>query len=484
MNLVYKAARDFITPEVDHVYIDDLEEYEKVRDFMRLLGFASQYLDRIEHYNSGCSLFKDFKVDEEIQKLLRPKVNLPSGGSIVIETTEALTVIDINSGKFTGGRNLEDTIVKTNIEAAAEIARQVRLRDIGGIIVCDFIDMNSESSRNKVLSTLETGLRKDRTRTTIQSFSALGLLEFTRKRVGKDLAGQLRSGCPTCHGAGTVMSPESVTIETFRKIRIDSNGKHEHVCVETHPYVGAQMEYWYEDELKSLSETIGAPIEIHVDPATPPEHPHVYYGVSKNGKAERPVVRVGDEFEVELANMRLPNPTSALAVVAGRLVEVENAAGAVGQTMKIKIIDIDDDEILAEPRTPVAGARDAAPSSRRTRTSEAALDRGTDRRACGARRRGRRRRRCAHRDRHLDRSRGRGRRGDDEVADASDGRRSFGRRRTTILQRERQRVRRRPRVASPPPPPSSPPWRPRRPGRTGRRCGRVGDLGAKRRGTD
>ena len=123
---------------------------------------------------------------------MKPKIKLPSGGSIVIESTEALTVIDVNSGKFTGGQNLDDTIVKTNIEAAAEIARQVRLRDIGGIIVFDFIDMSSEASRNKVIKSLEDGLRRDRTRSTIQSFSNLGLLEFTRKRVGKDLGAQLR----------------------------------------------------------------------------------------------------------------------------------------------------------------------------------------------------------------------------------------------------------------------------------------------------
>ncbi|MBV8727173.1 MAG: Rne/Rng family ribonuclease, partial [Candidatus Eremiobacteraeota bacterium] len=215
MNLVFKAARDFITADVDRVLIDDEDEYRKVREFLQLLG--PQYLDRVEHYNSGRSLFKDYKVDEELQKLMRPKINLPSGASIVIESTEALTVIDVNSGKFTGGRNLEDTIVKTNVEAAAEIARQVRLRDIGGIIVCDFIDMNSESSRNKVISTLEEGLRKDRTRATIQSFSNLGLLEFTRKRIGRDLGSQLRGSCPTCSGLGSVLSSQSVAIDTFRK---------------------------------------------------------------------------------------------------------------------------------------------------------------------------------------------------------------------------------------------------------------------------
>jgi len=376
MNLIYKAARDFITPEVDRVLIDDAEEFEKVRDFMRLYG--PQYVDRIEHYNAGRSLFKDYKIEDELLRLLRPKINLPSGGSIVIETTEALTVIDVNSGKFTGGKNLEDTIVKTNIEAAAEIARQVRLRDIGGIIVCDFIDMGTESARSKVIATLEGGLRKDRTRTTIQSFSALGLLEFTRKRVGKDLAGQLRGSCPTCAGIGSVMSPETVAIETFREVRtighVHANGHARKgaaeasstIAVHAAPTVGAQLEYWYEDEMANLEREIGARVSVVVDPALHPEKTRVE--VSANGAVPSvDGVRVGDEIEVDLLNARLPNPTSALAIVGNRLVEVENAANAVGQTVRIKVIDIDEDgKILAEPRTPV-GQQPAGESKRRRR---------------------------------------------------------------------------------------------------------------------
>ncbi len=359
MNLVYKAARDFITPEVERVLIDDGEEYEKVRDFMRLLG--PQYVERIEHYNNGRQLFRDFKIDEEVQKLLRPKVNLPSGGSIVIEMTEALTVIDVNSGKFTGGRNLEDTIVKTNVEAAAEIARQVRLRDIGGIIVCDFIDMSSEGARNKVIATLQAGLRKDRTRTTIQSFSPLGLLEFTRKRVGKDLASQLRGSCPTCDGIGTVMSPESVAIDAFREIRRvgheHQNGKAGHGPIEvvSAPTVGAQIEYWYESELSALEAELERKVAVRVDASLHPERTKVV-GLPDAKTMPPLTVRVGDEVPVELIHARLPVPTSALAIVGDRLVEVENAAGAVGQTVLIKVIDIDDEDgtILAEPTTPLA----------------------------------------------------------------------------------------------------------------------------------
>ena len=346
MNLVYKAARDFVTSDVDKVLIDDEQEYRKVREFLQLLG--PQHLDRVQHYNHGRNLFDDYKVNEELQRLMKPKVNLPSGGSIVIESTEALTVIDVNSGKFTGGKNLEDTIVKTNIEAAAEIARQVRLRDIGGIIVVDFIDMSTESSRSKVIKALEDGLRKDRTRATIQSFSNLGLLEFTRKRVGKDLGSQLRGSCPTCSGMGSVMSSQSIAIDTLRDIRDLAEHKHEHnqVVANVAPSVGAQIEFWYEQELEELAKEIDSKIHVRIDPLLHPEKVRV----ERVAKLASSAVRVGDEFEVELLNGRLPNATSAATVVNGHIIEVEGAANNAGNTAKIRIIDVDDDAdyVLAE----------------------------------------------------------------------------------------------------------------------------------------
>ena len=357
MNLVYKAARDFITADVERVLIDDEEEYKKVRDFLQLLG--PQYLSRVEHYNSGRNLFDDFKVTEELQKLMKPKINLPSGGSIVIETTEALTVIDVNSGKFTGGRNLEDTIVKTNLEAAAEVARQVRLRDIGGIIVVDFIDMSTESARSKVIKALEDGLRRDRTRATIQSFSNLGLLEFTRKRVGKDLGAQLRGTCPTCSGLGSVMSAQSMAIETFRNIRANGTQSPGDVVVHVAPTVAAQMDFWYEEECTELSHALDRPIHVRVDPMLHPEKTRL--DLIENFKENRAhSVRVGDEHEVELLQGRLPNATSAAAVVEGHIIEVENAANNAGNTARIRILDVDDkdDYVLAEMITAGVAAAD------------------------------------------------------------------------------------------------------------------------------
>jgi ribonuclease G len=355
MNLIFKAARDFITGDVDRVLIDDEEEFRKVRDFLQLLG--PQNLARIEQYEGGRKLFDDFKINEEIEKLMRPKINLPSGGSIVIESTEALTVIDVNSGKFTGGRNLEDTILKTNIEAATEVARQVRLRDIGGIIVVDFIDMSSEASRSRVIKTLEDGLRRDRTRATIQSFSNLGLLEFTRKRIGKDLGAQLRGTCPTCYGQGSVMSPQSMAIETFRQIRDRAEGAAAgDVVAHVAPTVAAQMDFWYEEECRTLAQSVAHPIKVRVDPMLHPEHIRIDVARTIREDIELPV-RVGDERDVELLAGRLPNPTSAAAVVGNRIVEVENAANNAGGSARIRIIDVDEEDfVLAELVTAASGA--------------------------------------------------------------------------------------------------------------------------------
>jgi ribonuclease G len=363
MNLVYKAARDFVTADVDRVLIDDEGEYGRVREFLQLLG--PQYLDRVHYYDRGRDLFADFKIEEELAKLMRPKINLPSGGSIVIESTEALTVVDVNSGKFTGGKNLEDTIVKTNLEAAGEVARQVRLRDIGGIIVVDFIDMASESSRNKVIKALEDGLRRDRTRSTIQSFSSLGLLEFTRKRIGKDLGAQLQGACPTCNGLGSVMSPQSVAIAAFRRIRAENGRGAAPIVIYTAPNVASQMEFWYADECRALAQEIGHTIHVRADATLPPEHWRIERReISPNGK-----VRVGDEHEVELLPGRLPTATSAAAVIDSRIVEVENAAANAGTQARVRIIDVDDenDAVIAE-----LIATGAAKKTRRRRKRRAA----------------------------------------------------------------------------------------------------------------
>jgi ribonuclease G len=350
LNLVFKAVRDFLTSDVSAVYIDSKEQYDEIRSTMSLLG--PQYIDRLKLVDGPGTLFAQRGIDEELQKLLKPKIPLPSGGHLVLEHTEALTVIDVNTGKFTGGRNLEDTIVRTNIEAAAEIARQVRLRDIGGIIVVDFIDMTHERNRQQVIQTLTEALHRDRTRSTIQEFSNLGLLEFTRKRVGKDLAGQLRSDCPYCTGLGTVMSSETVAISVLRQIRnrIAKNGTRK-LDIVTDPGVATQLLGWYKDEFEKLGHDHDVDIAVYVEPQRHREHVLV-----EESRRMRMAPLPGSTVETEMLPVRLPNPASGVAEVNGYLIEVRDAANATGQTVKLRIDAVEGNRVLADLAEPLPSA--------------------------------------------------------------------------------------------------------------------------------
>ena len=352
LNLVFKAVRDFLTSDVEQVVIDSKEQYEEIRSTMSLFG--PQYLNKLKLWQGPGNLFQVRGIDDELQKLLKPKIFLPSGGHLVIESTEALTVVDVNTGKFTGGRNLEDTIVRTNIEAAAEIARQVRLRDIGGIIVVDFIDMAHERSREAVIATLSDALRRDRTRSTIQMFSNLGLLEFTRKRVGKDLAGQLRSECPYCGGLGDVMSSETLAIGLLRQIRqagIDQ-GSGKNWDVVTDPSVATQLMGWYREEFEKLAKSLNADLRLFVEPQR-----HREQAMLEAARRQRKPIAVGKEIEADLLPVRMPDPASGVAVVDNMLIEVKEAASGVGQTVKLRVVAADPNIVRAELAEPLAVGR-------------------------------------------------------------------------------------------------------------------------------
>ena len=352
LNLVFKAVRDFLTSDVEQVVIDDKEQYEEIRSTMSLFG--PQYLNKLKLWQGPGNLFQVRGIDEELQKLLKPKIFLPSGGHLVIESTEALTVVDVNTGKFTGGRNLEDTIVRTNIEAAAEIARQVRLRDIGGIIVVDFIDMAHERSREAVIATLSEALRRDRTRSTIQMFSNLGLLEFTRKRVGKDLAGQLRSECPYCGGLGDVMSSETLAIGLLRQIRqagIDQGGSKNWDIV-TDPSVATQLMGWYREEFEKLAKSLNSDLRLFVEPQR-----HREQALLEPAHRQRKPIAVGQEVEADILPVRMPDPSSGVAEVDNTLIEVKDAASGVGQTVKLRIVAADPNILRAELAEPLAVGR-------------------------------------------------------------------------------------------------------------------------------
>ena len=214
--LAQRVLRDFADAELDRIRVDSRLTYEA------LLEFTSEYIpemtSKLEHYTGRQPIFDLFDVENEIQRALERKVELKSGGYLIIDQTEAMTTVDINTGAFVGHRNLDDTIFNTNIEATQAIARQLRLRNLGGIIIIDFIDMNNEDHRRRVLHSLEQALSKDRVKTSVNGFSALGLVEMTRKRTRESIEHVLCNECPTCHGRGTVKTVETVCYEIMREI--------------------------------------------------------------------------------------------------------------------------------------------------------------------------------------------------------------------------------------------------------------------------
>jgi ribonuclease G len=216
LSLSPRALRDMMHEDVDRVRIDSRAAFEKVHEFAR--RFVPDWLDRIEEYTAERPIFDLFGVEDEIENALQPTVPLKSGGYLVFDQTEAMTTIDVNTGGFVGYRNLEETIYKTNLEAAQAIARHLRLRNLGGIIIIDFIDMNDAEHRAKLLSSFERALERDNTKTALTEISALGLIEMTRKRTTESLERRLCVPCPYCDGRGTIKSAETVCLEIFREI--------------------------------------------------------------------------------------------------------------------------------------------------------------------------------------------------------------------------------------------------------------------------
>jgi ribonuclease G len=216
LSLPLRSLRDMMRGEVEKVRVDSRETLEKT------IRFAQQFMpdlaDRIEHYPGERPIFDLYGVEDEIQRALKKEVPLKSGGYLIIDQTEAMTTIDVNTGAFLGHRNLEETVYKTNLEAAQSAARQLRLRNLGGIIIIDFIDMTDEEHKRQVLRMLEKALAHDHAKTSVYEMSHLGLVEMTRKRTVESLERQLCEPCPTCDGRGSLKTAETVTYEIFREI--------------------------------------------------------------------------------------------------------------------------------------------------------------------------------------------------------------------------------------------------------------------------
>jgi len=264
-SLTRGIIRDLFSAKVDALHVDMKELYNEIEQYLQQID--PDLMSRVHLYTDAVPLFDKFDIESEIRDLFKARVELPTGGSLVIQPTEALISIDVNTGRYTGKKDPEKTILRTNLEAAREIARQIRLRDIGGIIVCDFIDMETRSNREKVLQELRTHLGRDRARTKALAVSELGLVEMTRQRVRPSLWHSMTTDCPTCAGTGRVFTPEVVSRRLERALKRAGHERRERqLTVRLHPEVAL---YLLEEEprlLQSLTKMTGVDIELRDDP--------------------------------------------------------------------------------------------------------------------------------------------------------------------------------------------------------------------------
>ena len=257
--------RDIFSEKVDRLVIDDRQLYQQVRKYLK--SVSPELLDRVKLYNDRIPLFDAMGIEPEIELAMQREVRLSSGGSIVIEPTEALVSIDVNTGRYTGRKDPEATILRTNLEAAREIARQLRLRDIGGIIVCDFIDMELPANRKKVLHELKSWLGRDRAKTKAFEVSDLGLIEMTRQRRRPSLYQTATEPCEECAAAGRVLQFTALSRKIERQIRrVGLSGKEKKVQVRTHPAVALHLLEEEKATFDRLRKEYGVEVEIRDDP--------------------------------------------------------------------------------------------------------------------------------------------------------------------------------------------------------------------------
>ena len=269
-NLTRGLIRDLFSEKVERVTVDSRQVHNEIAEYLK--GIAPDLVDRVVLYEGQVPLFDTAEIETEIRDLFKRRCDLPSGGYLIIEPTEALVSVDVNSGRYTGKKDPEKTILKTNMEAAREVARQIRLRDIGGIIVCDFIDMETKQNRDRVLQELRTHLGRDRARTKAFQVSELGLIEMTRQRVRQSHLQNMTEACPTCHGTGRVFTAETIVRRVERSVkRMGVEGRRDSLVVRLHPDVAMYVLEQEQDLLRKLEKAVGFGLELRDDPLLRPD---------------------------------------------------------------------------------------------------------------------------------------------------------------------------------------------------------------------
>jgi ribonuclease G len=368
-DLSVRVVRDIFSEHFERAIVDDPKQHHRLVSFFERT--APELVDRVELYDGKQAPFEAYGVEKVIDGLMTRRVDLPSGGYLIIDYAEALTVIDVNSGSFIGrgkGARLEDTITTTNLEAAEEVVNQLRLRDIGGIIVIDFIDMARARNRDAVLKTLRQTLDEDRTKTFTAEISKLGLVEMTRQNVTEGVREIISRPCPTCDGDGVIKSEETIAIEFERRLRVLANKapkKHEAFLVQMNPRVSQVFTGNGKRVLHALEEETGRRFHFTGSEGLPLDHFDIVMEGSREEVQERAVpFREGDEVLVHIVEPHMYAVDDAVAKIDGYIISVTGAGRYVGARRLVRIehagrtsatatlLDADeDDEEAADPST-------------------------------------------------------------------------------------------------------------------------------------
>ncbi|MDD2573298.1 MAG: Rne/Rng family ribonuclease [Bacillota bacterium] len=338
LNLVMRTVRDMFTRSIDRFVINSRSEYEKVLELLDII--SPQLKERVVLFDKEYNIFDYYGVEPKIANALSRKVWLKSGGYIVIDKTEALTAIDVNTGKFVGSLDLKDTVFKTNLEATREIARQLRLRDIGGIIIVDFIDMDNGRDGKRVLEELKKHLKRDRTRSNVLGMTQLGLVEITRKKVGRRIDSILQKECPFCEGTGRVLSEETMVNRIERELkRVFSGSEAEAALIEAHPSVAALVIGSGGEHLARLEKQFQRHIYIKGSFHLHPEEIEVKVTGNKE-YVERCAlpVRDGEILDLIISETYTANNKDGIGKMDGYVINVERAGKMVGKKVKVKIV--------------------------------------------------------------------------------------------------------------------------------------------------
>jgi ribonuclease G len=337
--IVIRLLRDIFSEDFDAIYVDRKTNIREIYKYLKAVGIGFKNI--IQHHGQS-DLFEEFNVDEVIESALERKVWLKSGGFIVIDYSEAMTSIDVNTGKFTSVKSSSQTIVRTNLEAAEAIARQLRLRDIGGIIVIDFIDMSIEEDRQKVYTRFKQCLEEDKTKTEVLSFSKLGLLEMTRKNVSDGILGTMCKTCPCCSGMGYIKSEETVRLEIERKIReLARSSAAKGFLIKLNPSIASQVIGKGGKNLKNLEFLTKKYLAVKGDDSLSLDA----FVVAAEGKvneimeAAKPF-KIGDLLDLEVEESYSHNKTDALSRIEGYVVQIIDGRKHIGSRVKVEIKSI------------------------------------------------------------------------------------------------------------------------------------------------